>query len=441
MAPPSEQTMNDNVSEHPILDYCTSNSTGNDTIFYYNLSQDTSHEFVVVYISLLSLIIACGVLGNSMVLLLVLLDKRLRYRSIIASLSIVLCDLLLTIFYHGVALTGAVLKRWPYGKDDEGTCNAYAISTLCLLYVRWLAISTIAIDRFCTVYFPFKYPRYSKKVLVVLTVLTWGVPLAVTISNIYISSPTFRPNIPTCLPSCINKEGTIRLLCRILNVSSVIFVLVVGIFTPSAVYTWLYYKGRQFRRQPQLGTNETTSNNTQNSAFTTQEQKALVTLFLLYMTVLITTLPQVLIGLTRYNPNCLFFRIPLELHLSFSLVFFSSTSLDPIVLLRHQDFRIAIKEILCCRRKSSIELIRVQTVNERRKLQDPPITVTGTTLSRNIVEVCATNPLVNLELQGNSSSTLLTDSNELWSTSIDSTSFDHDLNSRYKLSKFKVTQV
>ena len=432
--------MNDTASEYPLLldfDNCSG------VIFYYNLSQDASHEFVVVYISLLSLIIACGVLGNSMVLLLVLLDKRLRYRSIIASLSIVLCDLLLTIFYHGVALTGAVLKRWPYGQDDEGTCDAYATTTMGLLYVRWLAISTIAIDRFCTVTFPFKYPQHSKKVLILLTILTWIVPFVVTVLRFHVSSSTFRPNIPTCLPTCLEEEGINKTLCRLLNLVAAILVIVIGIGIPSVVYTWLYYKGRQFRRKPQLGTSMTTSNSTQTFVFTTQEQKALMTLFLLYMTVLITTLPRMTTLFIRLAPNCLYFRIPLEVHLCSALIFFSSTSLDPIVLLRHQDFRIAIKEILCCRRKVSFPLARVRAVNERRQLQDSPITVTGTTLSRNVEQLCATNPRPYATPSHNSQSQdetscsgSPTQTNEPWSNFNDPiVIIDLDPDSRYRLSK------
>lgn len=395
------------IGNYSLLDYeeCVNSSSTdiNDTIYYYfNLTEDISEAVIHAYASVLGLIIVIGVVCNSLVLLLVLLDKRLRYRSIIASLSVVVCDLLLSIFYHGVALTGGFMKRWPYQgyPSSQTTCDSYAIATLSLLMIRWSAISVIAIDRFCTVRFPFKYPRYSKKVLILLTVLTWVMPPSLALLNLPVSSFTFRPNIPTCLPSCLNEESiSSRILCRILSTGAAILILLVGIIVPSLVYTWLYYKGRQLRRQPKLGTfTEQPSTNMTTSKsfelFTLRDQRAMVTLgFLLYLTVLITGLPQIMIGFTRYSDNCTFFRIPLGVHLFFSLVFFSSTSLDPIILLRHQDFRLAIKEILCRRRQNPpVQLVRlIRTIRQPQDLTSP-VTDTTLTLSQNINQLHTTWP-------------------------------------------------
>ena len=45
--------------------------------------------------------------------------------------------------------------------------------------------------------------------------------------------------------------------------------------------------------------------------------------------------------------------MPIYIHFIISDIFFLSTALDPIVIMRTQDFRIAIKDIFCKRKKNT----------------------------------------------------------------------------------------
>ena len=174
---------------------------------YYNLSE--VHPVVIaVHSFILNVIILVGVCGNAFVLCLVAKDKRLRYRSVIASLSVVVVDFLLTIFLHGVALTSTLLKKWAYGDDDFSIYHMYSIMSSYFVFVRWIALALIATDRFLTVRFPFHYQRHSKMFLIILTLLVCPIIIAGILSSPFLK-PTFRANVPICLPSCVNGNKSL----------------------------------------------------------------------------------------------------------------------------------------------------------------------------------------------------------------------------------------
>ena len=342
------------TSNDSILDYGWCKDDNETIMKYYNLSEE--HPVVIaVHSFILSAIILVGVCSNAFVLFLVAKDKRLRYRSVIASLSVVVVDFLLTIFFHGVALTSTLLKKWAYGDDDFSICHMYSIMTSYFINVRWIALGLIATDRFLTVRFPFHYQRHSQKFLIILTLLVWGCPIIIAgfLSSPFLK-PTFQANIPTCLLSCVNQHKG----CILLRVFIFTAVLIVGGVVPSVLYTWMYRQGRKLRVKHTLGKftlQITTSTIIQDKLppfnEVRKEQQTLLTLIIVYLTVLLTSLPQYLVLVLKGISICAFFNIPIYIHFIISNIFFLSTALDPIVIMRNQDFKIAIKEIFCKRKK------------------------------------------------------------------------------------------
>ena len=338
-----------------ILDYGWCEDDNETIMKYYNLSEVPT-VVIAVHSFILSVIILVGVCGNAFVLFLVAKDKRLRYRSVIASLSVVVVDFLLTIFLHGVALTSTLLKKWAYGDDDFSICHMYSIMSSYFIYVRWIALALIATDRFLTVRFPFHYQRHSKKFLIILTLLVWGCPIIIAgiLSSPFLK-PTFRANIPTCLPSCVNGNKA----CIFLNVLLLTATIIVGGVVPSVLYTWMYRRGRKLRVKHTLGqfalqiaTSTIIQEELPPFNEVRKEQQTLLTLIIVYLTVLLTSLPQYLVVVLRGISICAFFSIPIYIHFILLDIFFLSTALDPIVIMRNQDFRIAIKDIFCKRKKN-----------------------------------------------------------------------------------------
>lgn len=342
-----------NVEQESLLDYAVCTSGNNTTYSYYNLSL-TSSIALYFHAAVLGIVIVFGVCANALVLLLMACDKRLRHRSTYAALNIVLVDFLLTIFYHGVALTSILRKEWPYGSEDVGVCRLYSFMSPYFIYVRWIALFLICVDRFLTVRFPFLYERHNKAFLVILTVLVWLLPIVFGGLIVVAGRPTFRANVPTCIVSCVNESG--RSLCQFLNIILFTATFIIGGVIPSVLYTWMYYKGRKLRPKLVLGTFASSSSiesnfsRRQSSNEVNREQRTLVTLIVVYLSVALTSLPQYIVLLIRGVQVCYFFKIPIFVHFIVSDIFFLSTALDPIVLMRTREFRVAFKQYILRRK-------------------------------------------------------------------------------------------
>ena len=342
-------------SNYSILDY-GSCIVDNETVYnFFNLSK-VHRVAIALQMTFISVVIAGGIVGNAAVIFLVLKDKRLRYRSVLASLSIVFVDLLLSIFYHGIILTNTLMRGWSYGEESYNSCRIYGILSTYLLYVRWIALSLIVTDRFLTVRFPFQYERHSRVFLATVTVLLWVVPaILVGFFGLPIVGVTFRANVPTCLPSCNNLDHALP--CKLLNAAALTIVSILGGVVPPVLYSWMYYKGRKMRAMYTLGkstltltTGITLKDNTPAQADkSSREHQALLTLFLIFLSVFLTSLPSYFFLLLRQISICAFFRTPIYFHFVISDIFIISTALDPIILMRNQDFRIALKKLLCKR--------------------------------------------------------------------------------------------
>ena len=351
------------IQEESLLDYAVCGDGNETTLSFYNLSTVSATE-VYVHAAILVVTIMIGLCGNGIVLVLVACDKRLRYRSTYAALNIVLVDFLLTIFYHGVSLTSLILREWPYGSEDTVVCRFYSFMSPYFIYVRWIGLSLICVDRFLSVRFPFHYERHNKAFLIILSVIVWCVPVAFGATMIKVGKPTFRTNVPTCLVSCVNEKE--QELCQSLNVFLFSITFIIGGLVPSILYTWMYRQGRRLRPKIVMGTfispavhiatstaiTATRSSSNTNSEVT-RERRTLTTLILLYLTVLLTSMPQYLLVLLRGVQICAFFKIPLSIHFVVANVFFLSTALDPIVVMRNQDFRVAFRTVfLRCKRRA-----------------------------------------------------------------------------------------
>lgn len=351
-----------NIEQESLLDYAVCSDGNNLTYSYYNLSV-TSSIALYFHAAILGVIIVFGGCVNAIVLLLIACDKRLRHRSTYAALNIVLVDFLLTIFYHGVALTSIIRKEWPYGSDNVDVCRFYSFMSPYFVYVRWIALSLICVDRFLTVRFPFHYERHNKAFLGILTVLVWLLPIVFGGLILVVGKPTFRANVPTCVVSCVNE--TESELCQFLNVVLFTATLIIGGVIPSVLYTWMYLKGRRLRPKLVLGT-FTSSVSIQSNFVKRQyanevnrEQRTLISLILVYLSVVLTSLPQYLVLLLRGVHVCYFFKIPIFVQFIVSDIFFLSTALDPIVLMRTREFRIAFMQyILRRKRRNSIPPVR-----------------------------------------------------------------------------------
>lgn len=322
-----------------------------------NLSNETCYDLrevpraaLAVHALLVSVIIAATLAGNGLILLLVAKFKVLRSRSVVAKLSLTCADVLWCLCYHAPAVVSASATGWVFG--DFG-CKTFGLFSVQFLLTRWLVLAVVCIDRFSNVRFPFSYTKYSKFVLVVLTIAAWILPflLAFFPPITGLSHEEFRPNIPTCLYRCENRA------CRFYYGIVVSSSFIVGVVVPTVLYVWLYRRARSLRPtavvlgkmalQPAAGliTGHTLLSN--NPDKWSRDIHSYLTLLLILVTFVVTSLPAYIFQSIRSaNPDA-WCRIPIYVHFVIQLVFLSSTALDPLVIMRDRDFQQYLRH-LCC---------------------------------------------------------------------------------------------
>ena len=123
------------------------------------------------------IIVIFGILLNSMVLLVVGKFKKLQTPSFSIGFQVVIFDLLLAL-YHIFALASAIAGRWPFG---EALCVITGLFHILNTIMRTFFMLVLVIDRFLTIFSPFLYPKYSSKIIVCLSLLSWMVSILLTI--------------------------------------------------------------------------------------------------------------------------------------------------------------------------------------------------------------------------------------------------------------------
>ena len=313
--------------------------------------QEVPRAALAVHALLVSVVIAATLAGNGLILLLVAKFKVLRSRSVVAKLSLTCVDVLWCLCYHAPALVSASASGWVFG---ELGCSAFGLLSVQFLLTRWLVLAVVCIDRFSNVRFPFSYAKYSKFLLVVLTVTALILPFLLAVFPVIsgLSREEFRPNIPTCLYGC--ETSACRLYYGIVVSSS----FVIGVVIPTVLYVWLYRRARSLRPtavvlgkmalQPATGliTNHTLLSSHPDKW--SRDIHSYLTLILILVTFVVTSLPAYVSQIVRSANVEAWCQIPIYIHFIIQLVFLSSTALDPLVIMRDRDFRQCLKHMFCC---------------------------------------------------------------------------------------------
>lgn len=327
----------------------TSQNSSNETC--YDLKEVPS-AVLAIHALLIAVIITATLVGNGLILLLVARYKVLRSRSVIANMSVIFADVFWALSYHFPALVSASSVGWQFGKTG---CTAFSVLSVEFLLTRWLVLAVVCVDRFSTVRFPFSYTKYSKCILLVSTTTAWTLPFMLSFFPpvFKFSQEEFRPNIPTCLHSCRNMDR----FCRLYYGIVVSFSFIIGAIVPTLLYIWLYRRARSLRQatvvlgEMELQTVAAPATNQSlhdyHSDKWSREIHSYLTFILILVTFTVTALPAYLsqiIRTTNYEGWC---KIPIFVHFVIQLIFFSSTALDPLVIMRDQDFRQCLKYMFC----------------------------------------------------------------------------------------------
>lgn len=200
------------------------------------------HSFVA------TILMFASIIGNGLVFWLVVKNKELQYRSILASMGAITVNILFSLLTTPQVVAGSVTGEWPLG--DTG-CVAIGYIATSIFYVRWMNTLLIAVDRFFYIVTPFFYLRNSKPILVTLTVFVWTIPFITNVPSVVQETYSYRSSLTFCSVDCAENNicyGTYIILFAVY--------MIIGVVLPIIIYTFLYCYGKKKRRDMhrELGT-------------------------------------------------------------------------------------------------------------------------------------------------------------------------------------------
>lgn len=328
----------------------------------------------------LSVLLLASVTGNTLVLLLVGLNRSLQYRSVLCSLELVVADMLIAVAWATQGLGNVGTNKCPFGPTG---CSILGIVTSIAVYARWCIVALITLERFCSIVCPFCYMKWSKPLLITLSIFCWAIPIALTTIpwlaglGVY----RFRLHYSSCAITCDPDDVTcfrfyISLYGIFVGVGGVLPMLLY--FTMCVIGQRNSYKLRHIqlgRHSPRTDSSEdgkpggggggggdgsndgsrdssTTTTSTSPSSTSSSsilDRKILFTFFMIFMNVFLTQLPIYITSALRSNEET-YDDIPLPLHLIFVNIYLLGSVLDPLLIMRNRDFKDVFQKIIRRRR-------------------------------------------------------------------------------------------
>ena len=368
--------------------------------------ESVSKPLLGVYGFFIVIVVLVTLAGNGVVLVLVVGYKRLRSRSMIASMSLVVADIMWGLCYHFPAFVSVAAVGWPFG--DKG-CAAFGLLSFEFLVTRWLVMAVVCFDRFCTVRFPFSYERHSKCVVTLLTAVAWILPFLASFfpQVAQFSHESFRQNVPTCVYGCADSNQ----LCRFYYAFVITLAFFLGAILPLLLYVWLYKRARSLKwpRLEMGHTNQQTRNGVGDGSTPSVSQhegpvrdlQAYATFILIVVTLVVTALPAYTFQIFRsadYDNWC---KIPIIVHFVIQWIFLSSTALDPLVIMRDRDFRHCLKDMFCCKRwrRGVVDISPTVFQPAQRRRSIDPLLASHINNNNNNLKIICSYPSQNIHLQ------------------------------------------
>lgn len=296
----------------------------------------------------LAALLAASLFGNFTALYLVWAYRELRQRSVLASLGLIVADVLMTSVWVLQAEASLIGKGWPF---REIGCAVWSYFYLALLYVRWCEIFVFTNDRFCQILFPFWYERWGNVLLIVSTTLAWLITAIISLPFPILGFYDFYLSLTACSVNCGDHDN-----CSTGVIAAFGFFITIGGLVPTVMYTALYIYGWKkkvaMKKMLKMGTGEgiprrsSVYNNRQKLV---QEIRLLTTCFLVFLTTILTNIPLYITSSLRSREE-VYEQIPVWTHFVVTYIFLLGPVLDPIVIMRTKSFRKALAKTFLCRK-------------------------------------------------------------------------------------------
>ena len=283
-----------------------------------------------------------GVILNTFFICLILFSKSLRQRGFAVTIQILATNLVFTVLILSSCAHIARFDEWTLG---DGFCQFIAFCHQWLQPQRWLLTAVLIIDRTLTISRPLKYEKHGTRVVAILS--SSAISLALLIGLLPHMIPLlhscngFTPGTSTCQTLILMPNCGMYLM----SYSAVVFT--VGGVLPFSLYTWIFYKAKQASRQILPAPQSQLSRGA--SSHLSVIQKQILTVFLLFWTLLGCTLPFYSSFLLLYisflaNWPSGYFTGYYTL-VFFQPLFYGLVVADPITLMWHNDVKLELRKI------------------------------------------------------------------------------------------------
>ena len=246
-------------------------------------NSDCSYLFKEVHVSatilqaLFSIVISIISVSTNLLLIASMVTYRNDLEnSTILSISFLVANIIVSVFLNGEIFFTSLFRAWLIGYWG---CKVVAFIITCGLFARWVTVSFISFDRFCRIFFALTYSRYSKKVVIVLTVTSWVISLVTAVIFFVTNAIVFAISLPGCLFSMGSKE--LSMGGKTVVEVTLWFVLIVAIFIPSLLYTAMYFKGRKIKQKIQPVSSEESDSPLSLEALIKANKASLIYFFML----------------------------------------------------------------------------------------------------------------------------------------------------------------
>lgn len=310
---------------------------------------EVSVENVLRYVQALYYIInlVLGVLFNLFVMVLTLRFKKLQNITFLLGFQVCFGDMLNGVITLPATAINAIAGRFVF----TGFCSVFGFALFFLGHARTYLMFVLVLDRFFTVFVPFWYQQQRVRVVFPLSLGAWILAFIVALVPVkgLLDCYSVERSSWGCYPiqGCYNQETCLTYTWTVLtftNISSVVSLV---------MYIFLFCKAKMLRNkvaiahQPSISAQEERVATAQKFK---REQKANVTFFLLYLALIGVSLPPAILLLTSWAVVTIggvalptYYRVfEILAGSSFSVLIF----VDPIVIMRNEDFKEVIKKML-----------------------------------------------------------------------------------------------
>ena len=280
-----------------------------------------------------------GVLMNSLVIVVVVRFKRLKTATFYLALQVIIVDLINALIIFPSSAANAIAKRNIFTK----LCSVLGFAVFFLRAIRTIIMSVLVVDRFCSVFMPYWYPRCRVKVIVTLSVVAWIAALIMSTipANGLLDCYGFQQYTWACMltAGCTHQRACLffdSITVLLTHSSNVVALL---------LYLSLYCKAKKLRNRVD-NVSQFQHDMDARAERQKQERRANVTFFLLFLALLGVSFPSFFFYETSQLLHTSISVDTMSLSPNFQVVIVISRTLytllvivDPMVIIRDRDAR------------------------------------------------------------------------------------------------------